>query len=567
MKKESIYLVLAFFILCAHSLYANKSVRLSSPNGKIKFSLVLDKNSPVYSVAFNKQTLIQDSPLTLTFDNGAFGENVKINKPVFSTKEETYELIVGKAKHIHSLSKEVIIPLEETVQPFRKINLVVRAFDDGIAFRYEFPKQKGWDSYIMYDEGTTFNLQSNPNVTTLFLPNYQSSHEGKYTVTDYTDMDNKRLMDMPALFSFPNHVYMAITEAAVRDYASMYLWKENGALLGKLSPKLGQERIKVEASLPHQSPWRVLMISDQIGSLIASNILTNLNEPCKIEDTSWIKPGKTTFTWWNGNVVPDTTFLGGNNFPTNKYYIDFVARNGLDYHSIYGNAEQAWYDEDGAGFGSPGPKADILKVVPSLNMQEICDYAKSQGVRIHLWTNWKPLYAKIDEAFAQFEKWGIAGMMIDFMDRDDQEMIRIQEEFLAKAAKHHLFVQFHGACKPSGLNRTYPNEFTREGTLNYEHCKWDKDTDADHDIHMPFTRLLAGATDYHLGGFRSLPRDKFKNQERNPYVMSTRCHMLAMYVVIDSNKLVKEVKEITYRDKITLPLASDGGSVFHIQPI
>ena len=112
MKKESIYLILAFFILCAHSLYANKSVRLSSPNGKIKFSLVLDKNSPVYSVAFNKQTLIQDSPLTLTFDNGAFGENVKINKPVFSTKEETYELIVGKAKHIHSLSKEVIIPLE-----------------------------------------------------------------------------------------------------------------------------------------------------------------------------------------------------------------------------------------------------------------------------------------------------------------------------------------------------------------------------------------------------------------------------------------------------------------------
>ena len=567
MKKESIYLVLAFFILCAHSLYANKSVRLASPNGKIKFSLALDKNSPVYSVTFNKQTLIQDSPLTLTFDNGAFGENVKINKPVFSTKEETYELIVGKAKHIHSLSKEVIISLEETVQPFRKINLVVRAFDDGIAFRYEFPKQKGWDSYIMYDEGTTFNLQSNPNVTTLFLPNYQSSHEGKYTVTDYTDMDNKRLMDMPALFSFPNHVYMAITEAAVRDYAGMYLWKENGALLGKLSPKLGQERIKVEASLPHQSPWRGLMISDQIGSLIASNILTNLNEPCKIEDTSWIKPGKTTFTWWNGNVVPDTTFLGGNNLPTNKYYIDFVARNGLDYHSIYGNAEQAWYDEDGAGFGSPGPKADILKVVPSLNMQEICDYAKSQGVRIHLWTNWKPLYAKIDEAFAQFEKWGIAGMMIDFMDRDDQEMIRIQEEFLAKAAKHHLFVQFHGACKPSGLNRTYPNEFTREGTLNYEHCKWDKDTDADHDIHMPFTRLLAGATDYHLGGFRSLPRDKFKNQERNPYVMSTRCHMLAMYVVIDSNKLVKEVKEITYRDKITLPLASDGGSVFHIQPI
>ena len=226
--------------------------------------------------------------------------------------------------------------------------------------------------------------------------------------------------------------------------------------------------------------------------------------------------------------------MGGNNFPTNKYYIDFAARNGLDFHSIYGYAEQPWYTDDGTWFGFPGENSDITKPVSSLNMQEICDYAKSQGVQIHLWTNWKPLYAKIDEAFALFEKWGVVGMMIDFMDRDDQEMIRIQEEFLAKAAKHHLFVQFHGSSKPSGLHRTYPNEFTREGTLNYENFKGCMVTTADHDISMPFTRLLAGAADYHLGGFRALPKDKFKIQQSNPYVTSTRCHMLAMYVVLES---------------------------------
>ncbi len=533
MRKKIMLLALAVGWLCAPT-FATKTVRLTSPNGKLRFSAELTDKGLAYDIAFGKQTLIQDSPLTLTFDNGAFGEHLKISKPTFKTIEEDYELLTGKARQIHSLSKEVVIPLEETVKPFRKIHLVVRAFDDGIAFRYEFPEQPGWDKYIMYEEGTTFRLQGNPNVTALCLPNYQSSHEGPYTVADYTALAERQLMDMPATFAFPEGIFLAITEAAVRDYAGMYLWKENGCLHGKLSPKIGQERIKVEASLPHRSPWRVLMISDRIGALIESNLLTNLNEPCRVEDTSWIRPGKTTFPWWNGNVVPDTTFLPGNNFMTHKYYIDFVAEAGLDYHSIYGNAEQAWYDEDGFGFGSPGPKADILKVIPSLNMQEICDYARSKGVRIHLWTNWKPLYAKIDEAFAQFEKWGVAGMMIDFMDRDDQEMIRIQEEFLAKAAKHHLFVQFHGACKPSGLNRTYPNEFTREGTLNYEHCKWDTSTNADHDIHMPFTRLLAGATDYHLGGFRSLPRDKFHPQERNPYVMSTRCHMLAMYVVLES---------------------------------
>lgn len=534
MKKATVILMILFLSLANISLFARKNVQLVSPNGLLKFSLTLEKAHPVYTIQYDRQTLIQNSPLSFVFDNGAFGEGLTIHKPVFSTKEETYELIVGKTKTVYSLSKEVIIPFEETKAPFRKINLVVRAFNDGIAFRYEFPEQPNWQSYVMYEEHTTFHITGNPKVLGMYLPSYQTSHEATYSSVTYKQMKEKHLMDMPALFEFPDHVFMAITEAAVRDYAGMYLWKEDGRLQGKLSPKIGQEQIKVEASLPHQSPWRVFMIGDRVGALIESDLLTNLNEPCKIEDTSWIKPGKTTFTWWNGNVTPDTTFLGGNNFPTNKYYIDFAARNGLDFHSIYGYAEQPWYTDDGTWFGFPGKNSDITKPVSSLNMQEICDYAKSQGIRIHLWTNWIPLYAKIDEAFALFEKWGIAGLMIDFMDRDDQEMIRIQEEFLEKAARHHLFVQFHGSSKPSGLHRTYPNEFTREGTLNYENFKGCMVTVADHDISMPFTRLLAGAADYHLGGFRAIPKEKFKIQQSNPYVTSTRCHMLAMYVVLES---------------------------------
>ncbi|HVO65414.1 MAG TPA: glycoside hydrolase family 97 catalytic domain-containing protein, partial [Syntrophales bacterium] len=155
-------------------------------------------------------------------------------------------------------------------------------------------------------------------------------------------------------------------------------------------------------------------------------------------------------------------------------------------------------------------------------------------VGIYVWVNCMALYSKLDSALARFEEWGISGMMVDFMDRDDQEMINIQEEILSKSAKHHLFVQFHGSSKPSGLSRTYPNEFTREGTLNYEVCKWDTTVNADHDISIPFTRLLAGPTDYHLGGFRALPKSGFKVQYTHPYVMSTRCHMLAMYVVLES---------------------------------
>ena len=511
-----------------------QSVRLSSPDDNLQFKFKVGQQLPSYEIAFRNQTLIEHSTLSLDFDSGTFGRNLKMGNPIYRTGDETYELIIGKAKTVNSRYKEVVIPLNEKQTPHRIIHLVVRAFDDGIAFRYEFPEQANWDSYVMYDEKDEFRLTGNPEATALFLPSYTSSHEGLYTKEEYRLFKENELIDMPVLFEYPNQVYLAITEATVRDYAGMYLMKENGILKSKLSPSLKDARVKVTATLPHQSPWRVFMISNRIGTLIASNILTNLNEPCKIEDISWIKPGKTTFTWWNGNVVPDTSFMPGNNFETNKYYIDFAARNGLDYHSIYGYAETPWYSDNGFDFGNPGTIVDITKPIATLDMKAICDYARSKGVGIHVWLNWKALYPKIDEAFTKFEEWGISGMMVDFMDRDDQEMIRMQEEILQKAAKHRLFIQFHGSSKPSGLHRTYPNELIREGTLNYELYKWNDLINADHDISMPFTRLLAGAADYHLGGFRAVPKSAFKPQFANPYVTSTRCHMLAMYVVLES---------------------------------
>jgi alpha-glucosidase len=186
------------------------------------------------------------------------------------------------------------------------------------------------------------------------------------------------------------------------------------------------------------------MISDRLGALIESNILTSLNEPCKLKDVSWIKPGKTTFPWWNGNVVPDTLNAPGNNFVTNQYYIDFCARNGLEYHSVVEYGLHQWYMDDGVGF-QPGPHADVTTPVPGLDMKEICDYAKSLGVDVRVWVHWAALYPKLDTAFALFERWGLTGMMVDFMDRDDQEMVNIQTEVLQKAAQHHLHIQFHGA--------------------------------------------------------------------------------------------------------------------------
>src|SRR5450432_108333 len=183
----------------------------------------------------------------------------------------------------------------------------------------------------------------------------------------------------------------------------------------------------------------------------------------------------------------------------------------------------------------PGPNSNVLKPMPGLDMKQVCDYAHSKGIGIRVWVHWAALYPKLDSAFTLFEQWGISGMMIDFLNRDDQEMVNIQTEMLQKAAVHHLHIQFHGAYKPTGVNRTYPNEFTREGTLNYEADKWnDHGISPDHDINMPFTRMLAGSTDYHLGGFRAVPEKQFKAQYTKPLVLGTRCHMLAMYVVLEN---------------------------------
>ena len=527
------YVLFSALLISNSALVAQKKVHLYSPDKNIHFQFELSRSGPSYAVTYKGKKIIAPSALDFRFDNGDFKTNLGLNKPITQKGFEEYELIVGKASKISSSYNELILPLEERNAPARKINLVVRAFDDGIAFRYEFPQQSNWPEYELLEENTRFNLVGDPMTHALFLPNYTTSHEGEYSHLPFTRIKSDTLMDMPALFEFPGNVYIAITEAGLLNYAGMYLQKENGQLISKLSPLPGQANIKVKAPLPHQSPWRVIMISDRVGALLESNILTNLNKPSVIKDLSWIKPGKTTFPWWNGNVTPDTLNAPGNNFVTQQYYIDFCARNGLEYHSVVEYGLHQWYVDDGVGF-QPGPNNDVTRAVPGLDMKEVCDYAKSKGVEVRVWVHWAALYPRLDSAFAVFEKWGLTGMMVDFMDRDDQEMVNMQTEMLEKAAMHKLHIQFHGAYKNTGLHRTYPNEYTREGTLNYEVNKWDKRITPDHDLDIVFIRMLAGSTDYHMGGFRAVPDSFFKVQYTRPLMLGTRCHMMAMYAVMEN---------------------------------
>jgi len=531
-KYKQVSSVLLIFLLI--TACSQKEIRISSPDNSIAYTFTLKNNVPEYSISYKEKPVVVNAQLSLSFvEKGEYKSGLEVAEPLFREGEEKYDLPVGKTRSVHDLYSEVAIPLRERKGPHRKINLVVRAFNDGIAFRYEIPEQAEWSSFSLSEENTTFRFRGDPKLLALFLPNFTTSHEGPYSSLLLSQVKEDTLMDVPVLFEFPGSVFVCITEAALVDYAGMYLVKHNGIVTSRLSPLPGKSEIAVKSTLPHRSPWRVLMISDRVGTLIESNMITSLNEPCKISDLSWIKPGKCTWPWWNGNVTPAGDFVPGNNFETNKYYIDFCARNGLEYHSVVEYGGQAWYVNDGEGF-APGPNTDVTKPVNGLDMQQVCDYAKEKNVGIRLWVHWAALYPKLDEAFMQYEKWGIRGLMVDFMDRDDQEMIRIQEEILEKAAIHKMHIQFHGTCKPTGLSRTWPNEFTREGAMNYEYNKWSNLVDPDHDIHIPFTRMVAGPVDYHPGGFRAVEPDKYKIQYTEPLVQGTRCHMLAMYVVLES---------------------------------
>ena len=520
-------------LLFFSSLLNAQSIVLKSPDGRLETRVRIDKDGIFYNVAYERNAVMNWSRLSLIIDDKPLQRNFTISKPIYRDTVETYDLVIGKASHVESHYKEARIRLREKDAPHKIVALVFRSFNEGIAFRYEFIGSDAGPMLQLNDEKDEFRFAEDPVAKVLPLPNFTSSHEGFYTTSSLQKIADDQLLDMPALFQFKNGINIAITEAALLDYAGMYLVKEGGVLRSKLSPLPNKPSMIVVAKYPHKSPWRVIMVGHDVGDFISSNMLTTLSPPCKIKDTNWITPGKTTFPWWNGNVTTDTLNAPGNNFVTQKYFIDFCKRSGIQFHSVVEYGLHQWYVDDGIGF-QPGPHSDVTHAVPGLDMKEVCDYAHSQGVGVRVWVQWAALYPKIDAAFEQFEKWGLSGMMIDFMDRDDQEMVNIQTEMLEKAAIHHLHVQFHGAYKPTGLSRTYPNEFTREGTLNYEVNKWSDGLKAGHDLDIAFTRLIAGSTDYHLGGFRAVPDSLYRTQYTRPLMHGTRCHMLAMYVVLEN---------------------------------
>ena len=264
-----------------------------------------------------------------------------------------------------------------------------------------------------------------------------------------------------------------------------------------------------------------MIVSDQDKDLLQSELIYELAAPLAIDDTSWIKPGKVAWDWWNGIDVTGVDFRAGVNTDTYKYFIDFAADFGIQYILL----DEGW----------TASSTDILHDNPNVDLAEIVRYGKQKGVGVLVWVLWKPLDEHMAEALDRFQKLGVAGVKVDFMQRDDQWMIDFYQRVAREAAKRHLMVDYHGACKPTGWARAYPNVMTSEGVNGLEQYKWTADhTSPEHELILPFTRLVAGPMDFTPGAMTNANRENFRPIMEHPMSMGTRCHQLAMYVVYES---------------------------------
>ena len=525
-------------LIWAHSACAAVGLAVASPDGKVVISFAL-KALPqpylpgvraYYQVSYGGVPVLTDSPLGLDFEGAApLDHDFEISGTDRHSHNGTWTNPFGVLREVPDHYNQLRVSLREKESPGRQMDLIFRAYNEGAAFRYFLPQQSGMEHFTLMAENTGFYFARNASAFALNMGRFNTSNEGEYRRTPLNTIKPQSIINLPLLVQIPGGPWTAILEADLTDYAGMYLGGVAGfenALVSKLSPTRDRMDQVVTGSTPKPTPWRVLLINNRAGGLIETDYLVlDLSAPAAIGDTSWVVPGKAAWDWWSGDYAENVSFKPGMNTATMEHYIDFAAAHHLEYMLV----DAGWY---------PAKKytdvGDILTYVPEVNVPEIVAYARQRGVKVLLWVYWEAIDKQMDAALDLYAKWGAAGIKVDFMERDDQEMVNFYERLARKTAEHHMVLDYHGAYKPTGLRRTYPNLLTREGVMGMEYSKWTDRVTPEHDVTIPFTRMLAGPMDYTPGCFNNATREQFKPRMVNPMCQGTRANQLAMYVVYES---------------------------------
>ncbi|MBL7112678.1 MAG: glycoside hydrolase family 97 protein [Bacteroidales bacterium] len=512
-------------------LFSQEEFELSSPNKEIKI-LVQLKNKVNYTVFYKDLMVIDHSPISLNINDGnILGLNpVMVRQNTRSVSESLYP-VHGKRKEIKDEYNELIMDFN------RDYSIIFRAYNEGVAYRF-VTRIKG--PIVVTDEEVSFRFTDNYPVLMAPSGTFQSSYEYIYKWTNILDINETNFTYCPAIVKLKNNVKIAITESDTRNYPGLYLIRMGRyTLLKGIFPQYpvkteqsgsGMFNIRVieragyiaKTNGTRSFPWRVMVITDKDEILANNDMVYKLASPSEVSETDWIRPGNVAWEWWHGWNLEGVDFESGRNTKTYEYYIDFAAENGIDYVLF----DEGWSDQ-----------FDLTLVNPDLDMEHLFRYAKEKNVRLILWCVWHTLEKQMDVALDLFEKWGAAGIKVDFIDRDDQAAIEFYENTAREAAKRHLLVDFHGCSKPTGLHRTFPNVVNYEGVVGNEYNKGNwrgQFPDPEHNVTIPFTRMLAGPMDYTPGAMRNGTQSDFAHSDTWPMSWGTRCHQLGMYVVYDA---------------------------------
>jgi len=505
---------------------------VKSPDGKIVVQIAQnDAGQLTYSVVRKNAPVIVPSAFRVALKEGDISA-VDVIDVVPRVVDQTRKLVATKAAEARDHFDELNIVVKPRSGAVAKVQWIVRAYDDGVAFRYFVPADAGLKTLSVRGEDTEFGFAADFDCTGFSVGRFNSSHEGEFDPVRASHIREHHTYDLPLVCRAGANAF-AIGEANLVDYGGMYLRGRGDGKLGvqpRNSGRLDDSKLIALVDVGPAgagSPWRVIMLGDTLGSLIESNLIGNLN-PDPDFDTSWIKPGKTAWDWWSGPWLPPPA-KGGTDMPTLKTYIDFAGKSGFEYMMI----DEGWCLRSGHG-GSAPADADVTQAKADIDMPALVAYAAKRKVRLWLWVQWSLLDRQMDAALDQYQKWGIAGIKVDFMDRNDQQMVDYYHRLMRKAAAHKLMVDMHGAYPPAGLNRTYPNFITQEGVMGAEYNKWSRRVTATHNVSLAFTRMLLGPLDYTPGGFRNKTPATFEVVNSPPNVQTTRGHGLGMFVVFES---------------------------------
>lgn len=496
-----------------------------SPNGKTVVQIRLDdKGRLQYRLLLLGRQLLDWSTLQWIWTSGRIREGLKLAGTSSSSKSEAFPLLSGRASQGREEYSELVVSLLDPKG--RSIEAAFRACNDAMAFRWTMDVEPG---DLLIDEPHEYVLPEDAQTWSLDCPNFMTSFEGPYDPHPISSIRAGQRKSLP-LLAKTAHGAMLFHEAAVEDHAGAYLCghpSKRNALTLQLSPRLTDDSgaAVIPPRARHTSPWRVVMAVEDPLRLIESTTLASLNPPCRLEDTSWIKPGKVTWDWWCGPVAPSRPFPVGMNTETFEYFIDFAAAHSLEYCMVDGG----WYGGSEAGGGD-----DVTRAVPGLDLERLVQYGREKGVDILIWVHSSDLRRQLDEALAYYAAIGAKGLKIDFFDRYDQDVVAYCHEILEKAAARKLLINFHGVFSPVGWERTYPHLMTSEGVMGAEYNKWSNNVTPTHNLRLPFTRMAVGGMDYTVGVFENSTVAQFEPRKDGPTSMGTRAHNLAMYVVYES---------------------------------